>query len=470
MNEPSNDRLVVVANRLPVHGVRKDGRQSWQRSPGGLVSALTPFVQERGGAWIGWTGTTRPPPAPFEHEGIRMVPVALSRAEVDGYYEGFANGTLWPLYHDRLRQPAFQREWWRAFEAVNRRFARAAAAAAPHGSTVWIHDYHLQLVPGMLREARPDLGIGFFLHIPFPPQELFGQLPWRREILAGLLGADVVGFQTRVGAENFAQLCERYVGCASQAHEILLEGRRVRHGAFPISIDAEHFARIAAAPDTRRRAERIRTRLGRGRRILLGVDRLDYTKGIDNRLLGFRELIETRAASVDDVVLVQTAVPSRERVRAYREERARVERLVGEINGRFGSLDFSPVHYLHRNLPVEELVALYLAADVMLVTPLRDGMNLVAKEFVVSRVDERGVLLLSEFTGAALDLPEALLVNPHDTGALLSGMARALAMSPTEQEGRLRAMQRRVRRNDVHRWAGSFLRALQEARMETARA
>jgi len=453
---------IIVANRLPVRRATRAGLAVWRTSPGGLVSALTPVLREVGGTWIGWSGASGSAPEPFDHEGIRNLPVPLSRAEVDGFYEGFSNGTLWPLYHDCVRAPQFRRRWWQPYVRVNERFAEAADTAAPRASHVWVHDYQLQLVPGMLRRRRPDLRIGFFLHIPFPPQELFAQLPWRHEILEGLLGADVVGFQTRTGAENFAQLARRYCGATTPTAGTLSHaGRTVHCGAFPISIEFERFAGEAADPRARERAAAVRRRLGEGRRIFLGIDRLDYTKGIDMRLKAFRQLIESGAATVDDCVLVQTAVPSRERVAAYRRERQRVEHLVGEINGELSAIGRVAVHYLHKNLEFAELVALYLAADVMLVTPLRDGMNLVSKEFVASRWDERGVLVLSEFTGAAHELRSALFVNPHDVDGMAARLARALALPQEEQRTRMRAMRQTVRRYDVFHWARSFRHVLE---------
>ncbi len=456
----SRSEFVVVANRLPVHRIRRHGKSEWSTSPGGLVSALVSTLQRARGTWIGWPGVRDESFEPFVHDGIANVPIALSRAEAVGYYEGFSNATLWPLYHDCVRPPVFRREWWEPYVRVNRRFAEAADESAAPGAIVWVHDYQLQLVPAMLRERRPDLRIGFFLHIPFPPPELFQQLPWRKSIVEGILGADVVGFQTRAGASNFARLARCHAGALTRENGIEHDGRTVISRAFPISIDYDRFADAARDPRTLRRAERIRSRIGIGRRILLGVDRLDYTKGIGARLEAFGELLGSGLVAPGECVLIQTAVPSRERVSEYRSTREEIERLVGEINGEHGSIGRPAVHYLHKTLPFEELVPLYVAADVMLVTPLRDGMNLVAKEFVASRNDERGVLVLSEFTGAAYELRSALIVNPHDIDGLAATMKRALDMSDADQRRRMRGMRRVVRRNDVHAWARSFLETL----------
>lgn len=460
MSERAGSELVVVSNRLPVTRAERGRADEWDLSPGGLVSALTPVLQKRPSTWIGWPGPSARAPRRLESHGIQLRAVPLSSAQVEGYYEGFSNRTIWPLYHDAVRPAEYHRPWWADYVEVNRRFADVAAAEAARGALVWVHDYHLQLVPGLLRERRPDLRIGFFLHIPFPPQELFAQIPWRRQILEGLLGADVVGFQTVVGARNFAVLCRRYTAAEGARDELRLGGHRCRIGAFPISIDTERFARVASDPETVRRAQEFRERLGNPQRVLLGVDRLDYTKGIDLRLLVFEELLRERRADPRSCVLVQVAVPSREAVPEYQALRNEVERLVGSINGAFGEVGRTPVHYLHRSFSMPELVALYRAADVMLVTPVRDGMNLVAKEYAAARVDERGALVLSELTGAAHELRGALQVNPYDVEGLKDTVVRALALSEEEQGRRMAALRRVVERHTVHAWARSFLAGL----------
>ena len=452
---------IVVANRLPVARVRTADGARWERSPGGLVSALAPLLEGSGGAWVGWAGAAGDAPEPFRDGGIDLVPVALSRAEVNLFYAGFSNGVIWPLYHDAVRWPEFERSWWQPYVDVNRRFARAAAERVRPGGTVWVHDYQLQRVPAELREIAPAARIGFFLHIPFPPVELFGQLPWRREVLEGLLGADLVGFQTELGAKNFALAATRYTDAVQGEGYLSYRGRKVHYGAHPISIDTARYAEIAARPSVRARAEEIRHTIGDGRRILLGVDRLDYTKGIDRRLSAFAELLDRYDHALDAVVLVQVAVPSREAMPDYAQMRGRVEQQVGHINGMCGDGGRVPVHYLYRNLPQEELVAWYSAADVMLVTPLRDGMNLVAKEFVACRPDGDGVLVLSEFAGAAKELDQALLVNPHDVDGMATAFEQALEMPLAEQRRRMASLRRVIDRRDVHTWAAEFLDALE---------
>ncbi|WP_458319200.1 alpha,alpha-trehalose-phosphate synthase (UDP-forming) [Mycolicibacterium brisbanense] len=462
--------FVVVANRLPIDLERlPDGTTRWKRSPGGLVTALEPLLRKRRGAWIGWAGIPDSDEEPIVQDDLRLHPVRLSAADVAAYYEGFSNATLWPLYHDLIVKPEYHREWWDSYVDVNRRFAEATARAAAHGATVWIQDYQLQLVPKMLRMLRPDLTIGFFLHIPFPPVELFMQMPWRTEIVEGLLGADLVGFHLPGGAQNFLVLARRLVGAntsrasvgvRSRFGEVQYGFRTIKVGAFPISIDSAELDAKARDRSVRQRARQIRAELGNPRKILLGVDRLDYTKGIDVRLRAFSELLDEHRVKNDDTVLVQLATPSRERVDSYIAMREDIERQVGHINGEYGEVGHPIVHYLHRPVPRDELIAFYVAADVMLVTPLRDGMNLVAKEYVACRSDLGGALVLSEFTGAAAELRQAYLTNPHDLEGVKDSIEAALQQSPEEGRRRMRALRRQVLAHDVDRWARSFLDAL----------
>jgi alpha,alpha-trehalose-phosphate synthase [UDP-forming] len=455
--------FVVVASRLPVDRVEgADGGPEWRPSPGGLVTALEPVMREAGGAWIGWSGDAGPAPGAFEAGGLHLVGLGLSETEVRHFYEGFCNATLWPLYHDVIAPPQFHRRWWDAYVTVNRRFAAAAAEQAAPGATVWVHDYQLQLVPRMLRELRGDVRIGFFNHIPFPGYEIFAQLPWRRQVVEGLLGADLLGFQRRADASNFLRACRRAVGLTTKGPAVRVGPREVQAAAFPISIDSAALTEMARRDDVGKRAADIRLALGEPELVLLGVDRLDYTKGILHRLRAYGELL-TDGRLGPQVVLVQVASPSRERVEAYQTLRDEVEVMVGRINGQHAEVGNPPVHYLHQSYPREEMAALYLAADVMLVTPLRDGMNLVAKEYVACRYDESGALVLSEFTGAADELAGAFGVNPHDIEGLKDAIVRAATVSPAEARRRMRAMRRRVGEHDVARWAADFLAALQRA-------
>ncbi|MRG58835.1 bifunctional alpha,alpha-trehalose-phosphate synthase (UDP-forming)/trehalose-phosphatase [Agromyces sp. CFH 90414] len=458
--------MVVVSNRLPVdYREAEDGSTEWRSSPGGLVTALEPIMRAADGAWVGWAGVADREFDPFERDGISIIPVPLSAAEIEDYYEGFSNDTLWPLYHDVIAPPSFHREWWEAYVRVNRRFAEAAARAAAEGAVVWVQDYQLQLVPKMLRESRPDLVIGFFNHIPFPAYGIYSQLPWRSQVIQGLLGADVIGFQRAADAGNFTRAVRRLHGYTTRGSviEVPDEDGGVRHVVarhFPISIDAAGFEELARRPEVQERARQIREELGNPRTIMLGVDRLDYTKGIRHRLKAFGELLRDGRISVEDATLVQVASPSRERVETYRQLRDEIELTVGRLNGDHSTLGHQAIAYLHHGYPREEMVALYLAADVMLVTALRDGMNLVAKEYVACRFDGDGVLVLSEFTGASDELRQAVLVNPHDIEGLKDAMVEAVAMPKKERTRRMRALRKRVRDNDVANWSATFLKAL----------
>jgi trehalose 6-phosphate synthase len=454
--------FVVVANRLPVDRMEMpDGSTAWRRSPGGLVTALAPVMQRHLGAWIGWTGGADEKLDPFDEGGMHLVPVTLSAEDIQLYYEGFSNATLWPLYHDVIVAPEFHRDWWESYVAVNRRFAEAAAEAADDNAVVWVHDYQLQLVPAMLRRLRPDVRIGFFLHIPFPPTELFAQMPWRRQILDGLMGADLVGFQRPGAASNFARLARNRMGLRTRGDRIHLpDDRIVRAKAFPISIDVGELEELAKQPETDARAREIREEVGNPQHILLGVDRLDYTKGIRQRLRAFGELLDEGRVSVDDAVFVQVATPSRERVEQYRVLRDEIELLVGRINGEHGRIGTPAINYLHTSYPRTEMAALFRAADVAVVTPLRDGMNLVAKEYVATRYDDTGALVLSEFAGAADEFRQAFLVNPHDINGMKDTIVDAMNTDDRQLGRRMKAMRKHLAAHDVNVWAASFLKAL----------
>ena len=464
--------LVIVANRLPVDRFTgPDGVVDWRPSPGGLVSALEPVMQRNRGSWVGWTGAADEKLDPFDAGGMHLVPVTLTAEEVTDFYEGFCNATLWPLYHDLTAVPQFERRWWEAYRDVNRRFADAVAEEAGKEGVVWVQDYQLQLVPALLRARRPDLRIGFFNHIPFPGYDIYSQLPWRRQVVEGLLGADLIGLQRRDDAGNFLRACRRLTGATTRGSMIELPSKRddrartrqLRAGSFPISIDTAGFEALARRDDIQARARQLRSELGDPEVVLLGVDRLDYTKGILHRLRAYGELLDEGELDPRYAVLVQVASPSRERVEEYQRLRDEVETIVGRINGDHSSVGSTAIRYLHQSFPREEMAALYLAADVMLVTPLRDGMNLVAKEYVACHFDLRGALVLSEFAGAADELRHAFLINPYDIDGTKAIMLQAARVSPAEAARRMRALRRRVIEFDVHHWASTFLAALDMA-------
>lgn len=446
-------RIIVAANRLPVTRVG----ETWERSPGGLVSALTPILQKSNGVWIGWSGAADQALDPFHHDGIDHVAVPLSAEEVENHYVGFSNETVWPLFHDAIRTPTYHRHWWKTYKEVNRRFAEAIAEAADDDDLVWVHDYQLLLVSGVLKEIAPRLDVRFFLHIPFPPVEIYARLPWRTQIIEALLAADVIGFQTPRSAHNFTGSATAFADATDSSGGLILGDHIAKVVATPISVDTEDFAGIAASDLTKKRVSEIRQELGDPEIVLLGADRLDYTKGINNRLRSFETLLEQHPRLAGTAKFIQIGVPSREAIGDYAAIREEIEQIAGRINSMHGSRHYMPVHYVYESLSREDLVAYYRAADVMVVTPLADGMNLVAKEFVSSRIDDRGVLLLSEFAGAAQELRDALLVNPYDVDGMARQMLRAIEMEPEEGRRRMRAMRKIVAANDVHHWASSSL-------------
>ena len=469
MSDQRSYDLVIAANRLPVDRVvAPDGSSQWHRSPGGLVTAMDSVMRGRDGAWVGWAGEPGEAPAPFAEAGMWLHPVPLDAQELETYYEGFSNDTLWPIYHDVIVPAHFHREWWQAYERVNERFAEAVCEVAAPGAKVWIHDYQLQLVPALVRRRRPDVRIGWFNHIPFPPVELFAQLPWRSQIIEGLLGADYLGFQRVADAQNFLRAARRLDGRATRGDTVVTRDpdgaeRVVRASAVPISIDYTDLESLARSEAVQERARQIRTSLGEPEVVMLGVDRLDYTKGIRHRLKAYEELLAEGTLRPPEVTFVQVATPSRERVAAYKRLRTEVETTVGRINGTYGTLGSPAVHYLHHSYPREEMAALFQAADVMLVTPLRDGMNLVAKEYVTCRHDTGGALVLSEFTGAWHELHQSFVCNPHDIEGLKQTILRALRTDDKERRRLMRALRRRVADNDVQRWADRFLTNLDTA-------
>jgi len=460
--------LLLVANRLPLSRVK----DVWRPSSGGLVTALTPVVERVGGSWVGWDEDARGVPSRVEGLNCDLHAVELDPALVEGYYHGFTNRTLWPLFHDLVVQPVIDRSWWRSYEEVTRRFADAVSEviiASPRQPTVWIQDYHLLLLPQLLRERFPDLRIGMFLHIPFPAPELFARLPWRESLLGGMLAADSLGFHTEQYRDNFLRTVQRVLPDATVLGDSVLreDGRRVRALVHPISIDVQDFSRLARSEQTETEVAALREQFD-GRMVLLGVDRLDYTKGIRHRLEAIELLLEQRPHLRGRFVFVQIAVPSRDDVEEYRRLRTQVETEVGRINGRFTEPGHDvPVHYLHRSIDRSRLAAYYRIADVMCVTPLKDGMNLVAKEFVTVRdaTDGDGVLILSEFCGTAHEFgPAAIRCNPFDVEGLASIMEAALDLDVADRRDRIARMAQIVRDNDVYHWVDDELAAIVDGR------
>jgi len=468
----STRRLIVVSNRLP-YILENQNRQMWSLKPGsgGLVTALLPVLRDRGGIWIGWSGTTEQVPGITEifhsasrEAGYSLEPVHLSKEEMDGYYHGYSNETLWPLFHDLQSECRFDPEYWRAYLKVNRRFAEALAANCRADDFVWVHDYQLMDVAHHVREMGCPVDLAFFLHIPFPAPDIFMKLPERLAILESLLAFDLVGFQTLRDRRNFVQ-CVRTlikntrVQADGHLHVVKLEDREMRVGNFPIGIDAESFATKAGTSEVDQQIAAIRS-MHPECQIVLGLDRLDYTKGIPERLHAFADLLERFPEVRGRIHLFQVVIPSREGIMKYDQLKLDIDRLVGQINGRYSELGWVPVHYFFRSLEQTELLALYRAANIALITPLKDGMNLVAKEFCACALEEHSVLILSQFAGAAAQLGQgALVVNPYDVEQTADAIYNAFRMAAGERRFRMRRLRRNVRRQNVFWWVDSFMRA-----------
>ena len=474
-------RLIIVSNRLPL--VMNRGDQGWAATPGtgGLVTALAPVLRHRGGTWIGWPGTTEPPGdevreairSAVSETGYDLVPVFLDEREKKLYYQMFANEVIWPLFHDMIGRCRFRPEAWDVYCAVNQRFAEAIAANAGPNDFAWIHDYHLMRVAHHLRRAGSTQRLAFFLHIPFPPVDIFLKLPWRRQILSDLLQFDMVGFQTQRDRRNFASCVnvlrhDEYAARTSGSRTVIHQhegSRQIMAGAFPIGIDYAGFAHAAADESVSDRAWYLHENYPE-RQIVLGVDRLDYTKGVPEKLEAFRYALRRWPELCEQVTLVQVVVPSRWDIPHYDQLKQEIERLVSEINGEFSRPGWVPIHYHYRSLERADLLAYYRTAEVLIASPWKDGMNLVAKEYCACDVEERGVLLLSEFAGAAAQMHRyALLFNPHDIVGMAEAMREALQMPAEERRRRMRSLRRIVRTQDVFWWVDRFLQAALQRRL-----
>ncbi len=477
-------RLVVVSNRLPVV-VSRTADGQWLNTPGsgGLVTALMPVLRDRGGLWIGWPGLPgtdvkglrRHLQQSTRELGYSFEPVGLCEAEIKGFYEGFSNEVVWPLFHDQLGVCNFDPAHWRTYLDVNRKFAATIRSTAKPRDLIWVHDYHLMGVARELRQLGVRNKTGFFLHIPFPTPDIFLRLPWRDELLCSMLEYDLIGFQTLRDQRHFmrclttffdisvagqGQVSEVTVRQAKQSESDLRAIRQLRVGSFPISIDFTAFADAAASGPGKSMAE-ILSRATAGRRTILSVDRLDYTKGLPQKLQGFRLALQSYPELIRKVVLCMHVVPSREDISEYQRLRLSIERLVGEINGAFSQPDWIPIHYFYHSLPAEELIAHYQAADIGLVTSLRDGMNLVAKEFCACQADDDGVLILSEFAGAAAELQHhALLVNPYDVEGMAARIHEAIGMGAAQRVERMQQLKSKIGRFDIFHWVNSYLQAM----------
>ena len=470
MKEKFVKRLVIISNRLPFSLEKSDGGYKIRPGSGGLVTALAPVLRDRGGLWIGWPGTSdmgnikKPVERASKKVGYSMIPVKLTGEEVRSYYEGFSNEVIWPLFHDLQSLCNFDPDYWDTYKAINKRFAKMIVRNTTPEDFVWVHDYHLMTVAEELRFLGMNTKIGFYLHIPFPPLDIFLKLPWRSQILRALLQYDLIGFQTLRDRRNFTQCVRALIGGASikgkgQVVTLGIGNRELRVGSFPISIDYNEFYGSARSQEVADQAWYIHEHLP-NLQIILGIDRLDYTKGIVHRIKAFRNALERYPELRQKVTLLQVVVPSRRNIPMYQDLKIEIDRLVSEVNGTFTTSGWVPIHYIYRSLSKTELLAYYRTAEIALLTPLKDGMNLVAKEFCASNIEENGVLILSEFAGAVAQLQKgAIIVNPYDIEEVAAAIYRAYYMSEEERKSRMKKMRYQVKRQDIYWWVNSYLEA-----------
>ena len=455
---------------------RDNGKLVFEPSVGGVATGLSSLDTDWEKCWIGWPGIDledcsgdQVSSAQRRLRKENFYPVGLSAREVEDYYHGFCNEVVWPIFHYFVQYATYKKKFWDSYIEVNGKFARAILDVARAGDRIWIHDYHLMLVPDMVKKELPDSSIGFFLHIPFPSSEIFRLIPWCREIIEGLAGADLIGFHTFDYVRHFAESVRRILGHEHSLGSFIIGEREIRTDTFPMGIDYRKFSAAAKNSAVRRRKNEFRDLLGAGRKIILSIDRLDYSKGIPERLRAFDLFLRENPQVKDKAVLILVAVPSRTEVSRYKMLKNEVDNLVGSINGRHGTIAWNPIHYMYRSFGFEELISLYLAADVLFLTPLRDGMNLIAKEYVAARQDRTGVLILGEMAGTAQELSEAVIINPNDLQATSRALETALAMTRSEQKKRMATMQSRLRRYDIGRWTADFMERLDEVKARQAK-
>lgn len=457
-------KTIIVSNRLPVKISQEDGKFEYKPSEGGLATGLGSIYKEGDNIWIGWPGM--PVPKSDHQKEITkhlkkesMKPVFLTTGEIEDFYEGFSNETLWPNFHYFNQYIVFDEDMWKAYQKVNKKFAKAIAEVLEPDDTLWIHDYQLLLLPALIREQAPKASIGFFLHIPFPSYESFRLLPWRRELLEGMLGADFLGFHTYDDMRHFLSSVNRLAGLGNSNGQINVDNRKIMVDALPMGIDYEKYANSAASPETLAREVRYRTSVG-DQKLVLSIDRLDYSKGIPQRLKAFDLFLQENEEYRGKVSLLMVVVPSRDSVGKYKELKEEVDLLVGRINGNYARLNWTPIHYFYRSFPLHALSAFYRMAEVAMVTPMRDGMNLVCKEFIASKLDRKGVLILSEMAGASKELSDAILINPNDINELVKAIKKALTMPVKKQVAAMTQMQKSLQRYNIHHWVNLFMERL----------
>ncbi|WP_205504458.1 bifunctional alpha,alpha-trehalose-phosphate synthase (UDP-forming)/trehalose-phosphatase [Rufibacter psychrotolerans] len=465
-------KTIIISNRLPIKVQRTEEGLAYETSEGGLATGLGSIYKQGDNIWIGWPGTYFNDEA--EQQQVTqdlsrqsMHPVFLTEAEIRDFYEGFSNETLWPTFHYFSQYAVYDDTFWSAYQQVNRKFCAAVMERAEPGDTIWVHDYQLLLLPALIREEIQESTIGFFQHIPFPSFEVFRLLPWRKQILEGMLGADLIGFHTYDDVRHFLSSVSRIVGLNSSQGFIDNGYRTIMVDAFPMGIDDKKYANLAKAPDTKVRMEEYRQALI-GQKIVLSIDRLDYSKGIPQRLHAFELFLKENPDFHGKVTLFMLVVPSRDQVEMYRQLKETIDELVGRINSSFRTITWNPIQYFYRSFPIEELSALYSIADIALVTPMRDGMNLVCKEYIASKTDKKGVLILSEMAGASRELADAVLINPNDLGQMVQALREALIMPEEEQKLRMEHMQDIVQRYNIHHWVDIFMNRLEYIKIKQA--
>jgi len=454
-------KTIIVSNRLPISLRHRNGRFEFKPSAGGLATGLGSIYKEGENIWIGWPGNTvddaeQRAEIIIELHELKMAPVFLSKEDVEEFYEGFSNETLWPAFHYFTQYMVYNPDHWEAYVRVNQKFCEAILKKAGPNDTIWVHDYQLLLLPQMLRDVLPNATIAFFQHIPFPSYEILRMIPWRKELLEGVCGADLIGFHTYDDMRHFLSAVGRITGLSSESGYIQAENRIINVDSFPMGIDYDKFAKQAKTKKTLNIVQKFREQVG-NQKMLLTIDRLDYSKGIPQRIQAFGQLLEQHKELHGKVSMIMVVVPSRDKVQSYKELKEEIDLLVGRINSEYSTLNWVPVHYFYRSFPFEELSAFYNMSDIALVTPLRDGMNLVCKEYVASRTDQSGVLILSEMAGASKELQDAILVNPNDRQGVVDAIFYALTMKPEEQRARISSMQESLKKYDVFQWVKVFM-------------
>ena len=457
-------KTIIVSNRLPIKLKQVKGKLEYHSSEGGLATGLGSIFKDGDNIWIGWSGiltkkNTQKNEIIQKLAKQNMKPVFLTEQEIQDYYEGFSNETLWPNFHYFNQYAIYKEDLWKAYQKVNRKFADEIISVLGKKDILWIHDYQLLLLPQMIREEQPEVTIGYFQHIPFPSYESFRLIPWRRELLYGMLGADLIGFHTYDDMRHFLSSVNRLAGMGNSNGQINVRNRPVLVDALPMGIDYKKYETVASLPDTLSREVRYRTSLGNVK-MVLSIDRLDYSKGIPQRVIAFEKFLERNPSFMEKVSLIMVVVPSRDKVSKYEQLKQEIDLLVGKINGRFGRMNWTPVHYFYRSYPLNALSAFYRMANVALVTPMRDGMNLVCKEYIASRLDKKGVLILSEMAGSSKELSDAILVNPNNMKQMVDALKEALTMSEKEQIRRMTIMQKSLQRYNIHAWVNLFMERL----------